>query len=201
MGYVPATLLSTEVRGRENPVRMTLSPPVPRNRARAMEQKMQGDYKDLFTAIETRSGRSAGDDSRRLGCPPARRRRANSTAWRCSHTPPVGCTWDTSVTIRSAMPWRAVQADAWLSRFCIRWAGTRSACRRRTPPSSMALTRPAGRTRTSETMNAQLQSDSGSPTTGIAQIAAHRPEYYRWNQWFFLRMLEKDLAYRSWQPR
>ncbi len=29
------------------------------------------------------------------------------------------------------------------------------------------------------------------------EIAAHRPEYYRWNQWFFLRMLEKDLAYRS----
>jgi leucyl-tRNA synthetase len=29
------------------------------------------------------------------------------------------------------------------------------------------------------------------------EIAAHRPDYYRWNQWFFLRMLEKDLAYRS----
>jgi leucyl-tRNA synthetase len=29
------------------------------------------------------------------------------------------------------------------------------------------------------------------------EIAAHRPEYYRWNQWFFLRMLERDLAYRS----
>ena len=29
------------------------------------------------------------------------------------------------------------------------------------------------------------------------EIAAHRPEYYRWNQWFFLKMLERDLAYRS----
>ncbi|MGH9797189.1 MAG: class I tRNA ligase family protein, partial [Candidatus Polarisedimenticolia bacterium] len=29
------------------------------------------------------------------------------------------------------------------------------------------------------------------------EIAAHRPGYYRWNQWFFLRMLERDLAYRS----
>jgi leucyl-tRNA synthetase len=29
------------------------------------------------------------------------------------------------------------------------------------------------------------------------EIAAHRPEFYRWNQWLFLRMLEKGLAYRS----
>ncbi|MGD8376753.1 MAG: leucine--tRNA ligase [Acidobacteriota bacterium] len=29
------------------------------------------------------------------------------------------------------------------------------------------------------------------------EVAAHRPEYYRWNQWMFLKMLERDLAYRS----
>ncbi len=29
------------------------------------------------------------------------------------------------------------------------------------------------------------------------EIAAHRPDYYRWNQWFFIKMLERDLAYRS----
>ena len=29
------------------------------------------------------------------------------------------------------------------------------------------------------------------------EIAAHRPEFYRWNQWFFLRMNEKGLAYRA----
>ena len=29
------------------------------------------------------------------------------------------------------------------------------------------------------------------------EVAAHRPEYYRWNQWLFLQMLERDLAYRS----
>src|SRR6185436_9323166 len=29
------------------------------------------------------------------------------------------------------------------------------------------------------------------------EIASHEPEYYRWNQWFFLRFLEKDLAYRK----
>ncbi len=38
------------------------------------------------------------------------------------------------------------------------------------------------------------------------EIASHRPDYYRWNQWMFLRFLEKDLAYRKmravhWCPR
>src|SRR5260370_337208 len=27
------------------------------------------------------------------------------------------------------------------------------------------------------------------------EIAAHRPEYYKWDQWFFLKMLERGLAY------
>jgi leucyl-tRNA synthetase len=29
------------------------------------------------------------------------------------------------------------------------------------------------------------------------EIAAHRPDYYRWNQWFFLKMFERGLAYRA----
>jgi leucyl-tRNA synthetase len=29
------------------------------------------------------------------------------------------------------------------------------------------------------------------------EVTTCEPEYYRWNQWFFLRMLEKDLAYRK----
>ncbi len=38
------------------------------------------------------------------------------------------------------------------------------------------------------------------------EIASCDPEYYRWNQWIFLRMLERDLAYRkksrvNWCPK
>ncbi len=37
------------------------------------------------------------------------------------------------------------------------------------------------------------------------EISTHEPEYYRWNQWFFLRMLERGIAYRrlsrvNWCP-
>jgi leucyl-tRNA synthetase len=32
------------------------------------------------------------------------------------------------------------------------------------------------------------------------EIAAHRPEYYRWDQWFFLKMLERGLAYKKVSP-
>ncbi len=54
-------------------------------------------------------------------------------------------------------------------------------------------------------MRAQLK------TLGIGydwsrEIAAHRPEYYKFDQWFFLKMLEKGLAYRkesevNWCPK
>ncbi|HZH89395.1 MAG TPA: leucine--tRNA ligase [Pyrinomonadaceae bacterium] len=32
------------------------------------------------------------------------------------------------------------------------------------------------------------------------EMAAHRPEYYKWDQWFFLKMLERGLIYRRTSP-
>ncbi|MEP6719113.1 MAG: leucine--tRNA ligase [bacterium] len=32
------------------------------------------------------------------------------------------------------------------------------------------------------------------------EIAAHRPEYYKWDQWFFLQMYERGLAYKKMSP-
>ena len=31
-------------------------------------------------------------------------------------------------------------------------------------------------------------------------VKSHDPQYYRWNQWFFLKFLEKDLAYQEFAP-
>jgi len=48
-------------------------------------------------------------------------------------------------------------------------------------------------------MKAQLQR-LGFSYAWSREIATCDPEYYRWNQWFFLRMLEKGIAYRASSP-
>jgi leucyl-tRNA synthetase len=53
-------------------------------------------------------------------------------------------------------------------------------------------------------MKGQLQS-LGFALDWDREVATCRPEYYRWNQWFFLRMLEKGIAYKktgvvNWDP-
>ncbi|HEV2492375.1 MAG TPA: leucine--tRNA ligase [Terriglobia bacterium] len=54
-------------------------------------------------------------------------------------------------------------------------------------------------------MRAQLQR-AGFSYDWRREIASCVPEYYRWNQWFFLKMYERDLAYRkksrvNWCPQ
>lgn len=46
------------------------------------------------------------------------------------------------------------------------------------------------------TMQGQLQR-LGISYDWSRQMAAHRPEYYKFDQWFFLKMLEKGLAYKK----
>jgi leucyl-tRNA synthetase len=53
-------------------------------------------------------------------------------------------------------------------------------------------------------MKTQLKS-LGFALDWSRELATCRPEYYRWNQWLFLRMLEKGIAYRktgvvNWDP-
>src|SRR4051794_1843963 len=53
-------------------------------------------------------------------------------------------------------------------------------------------------------MKKQLQS-LGFAIDWSRELATCKPEYYRWNQWFFLRMLERGLAYKktgvvNWDP-
>lgn len=47
-----------------------------------------------------------------------------------------------------------------------------------------------------ETMRGQLQR-LGLSYDWRRQMYAHRPDYYRWDQWFFLKMLEMGLAYKK----
>ena len=53
-------------------------------------------------------------------------------------------------------------------------------------------------------MKAQMQS-MGLAIDWSRELASCDPDYYRWNQWFFLKMLEKGIAYRktgvvNWDP-
>ena len=56
-----------------------------------------------------------------------------------------------------------------------------------------------------EHMRGQLQR-LGISYDWSREIAAHRPDYYKWDQWFFLKMLERGLAYKkvsqvNWCPK
>ena len=50
-----------------------------------------------------------------------------------------------------------------------------------------------------EHMRGQLQR-LGVSYDWSREIAAHRPDYYKWDQWFFLKMFERGLAYKKLSP-
>ncbi|GIW09301.1 MAG: hypothetical protein KatS3mg061_0358 [Dehalococcoidia bacterium] len=50
-----------------------------------------------------------------------------------------------------------------------------------------------------ENMRRQLRT-MGASFDWSREVITCQPEYYRWNQWFFLRMLERDLAYPRPRP-
>ena len=83
---------------------------------------------------------------------------------------------------------------------CIRWAGTPSACRPRTPPWSEG---PSGKAWTYEniaTMKAQLKS-MGLSLDWSREIATCDPAYYKHQQAMFLDFLRAGLVERQGERR
>ena len=74
-----------------------------------------------------------------------------------------------------------------------------AAMKNNTPPREWTLANIAS-------MKVQMKRLGFSYDWAGTEIASCLPEYYRWNQWFFLRMLEKGLAYKktsklNWCPQ
>jgi methionyl-tRNA synthetase len=74
-----------------------------------------------------------------------------------------------------------------------------AALKNNTPPREWTLTNIAQ-------MKVQMRRLGLSYDWAGTELATCLPDYYRWNQWFFLKMFEKDLAYRksskvNWCPQ
>jgi len=76
-----------------------------------------------------------------------------------------------------------------------RWAGTHSDCRRKNAGWRTECRRRNGPSDNIATHEGAVQGAGLPQSIGSAKVTTCRPDYYRWNQWLFLRMLEKGIAY------
>ena len=128
------------------------------------------------------------------GAPHASRRRPtrrgpNTTCSRCSPIRRGASTWATCATTRWAT-WSRATSGRRASTCCIRWAGTRSACRPRTRRWPRACIRPTGPTPTSPRCATQIKA-MGLSLDWSREIATCDPAYYRHEQAMFLDFLER----------
>jgi leucyl-tRNA synthetase len=65
-----------------------------------------------------------------------------------------------------------------------------AALKNHTPPAQWTIANIAA-------MRRQILRHGHGLTTGPTEVTTCLPEYYRWNQWFFLKMFERGLAYRK----
>ena len=119
----------------------------------------------------------------------------NTTCSKCCPTPAARCTSATSAITPSATRSPATCGCA-ATTCCIPWAGTRSVCPPKTPPSQNNRPPREWTLANIEKMKRTHRRFAFSYDWD-REVTTCEPEYYRWNQWFFLRMLERGLAYRK----
>ena len=93
------------------------------------------------------------------------------------------------------MRWRATNGCAGFE-YSTRWVGTLLACRRKTRRSRNKRDPGEWTKFNIEEMKRQHRR-FGFSYDWSTEISSCDPEYYRWNQWFFLKMHERGLAYRK----
>ena len=131
-------------------------------------------------------------------------RARNTTSWRCSPTPRGASTWATCATTRWATCWPASCARA-ATTSCIRWAGTPSACRPRTPRMQNKV-HPKAWTYREHRGDARAAEDRWAcRSTGRREFATCDVEYYAQQQRLFLDFLDAGLVARktakvNWDP-
>ncbi len=130
--------------------------------------------------------------------PAAADARASRTSSRCSRTRRGRCTWATSSSTRSATCSRAsARRNGWTVLHPIGFdsfglPAENAAIREGGHPREIIERNIAHITREMKRMGWSLDWNR--------VIAAHEPEYYRWTQWLFLKLLEAGLAYRKAAP-
>ena len=100
---------------------------------------------------------------------------------------------------------RPLHVDERLQRASSHGMGFVRACLPRTRPSRTTRRRANGHLRNIANMKVQMKR-LGFAYDWSREVTTCFPEYYRWNQWFFLKLFEKGLAYRkkskvNWCPK
>ena len=142
-----------------------------------------------------RSGWRSGTSSRPSAAADPATPGPRSTSSTCSRTPRATCTWVTPRRTRSVTSSLATGSTV-ATTSCTPSAGTRSACPQRTPRSSAGPTPGRGRTRTSRRRRRRCGA-TPARSTGTGCSTPATPSSTSWNQWLFLRLFERGLAYRK----
>ena len=120
--------------------------------------------------------------------------RRSITCWRCCRIPRASCISDTYVTLLSATPW-LVTCGCRATTCFIPWDWDAFGLPARTRPSKPDSQPREWTLHNIASMKVQMKR-LGFAYDWPKEVTTCLPQYYRWNQWFFLKFFEQGLAYR-----